>query len=115
MKPTYVKYMPEDQLWETPEELKSKLLEISQWSVDRYKSVVESQRKFIDSPFKECGIELRNWWMEDNLPVWGKVWSQPQRMTPAKQKYIDEMQKKQQPKEEDIIFKSESGDCMIVK
>lgn len=76
---------------------------------------MESQRKFIDSPYKECGIELKNWWMEDNLAIWSKVWSQPQRMTPAKQKYIDEMQKKMQPKEEDIIFKSESGDCMIVK
>ena len=113
VKPTYTKYMPEEQLWENVDQLKDKLLDISKWSVEKFKTTVENQRKFIDSPFKECGIDLRNWWLEDNLDVWAKIWAIPQKMTEAKA--IEEMKRRMNPPPEDIIFKSKSGECMIVK
>ena len=107
--------MPDGQLWNDGAELKEKLLDMSKWSQERFRKTIEAQRKYIDTPIKECGLELKNWWREDNINGWARIWAVPQKMTEAKKKFIEEMNKPKEIKEEDIIFKSEDGECMIVK
>ena len=107
LKPTYTDYMPEDQVFKGNDDLISKIKDLTTMSANRYENIVDSQWKWLNSPCKEVGICLKNWWMEDNFDeTWVRVWSIPQRMTDAKKKWIEEQKK---PRE--TLWKSEDGSC----
>ena len=73
--PTYSAYMPATQLFSSPDELKEKLLKLKKGSVGIFKSIIEKQWKFVNSKHNECGIKSPNWWMEDNIGQWMRLFS----------------------------------------
>lgn len=92
---TYSKYMPENQLFNDSNDLKAKLLKFKFMSMGAYRSLVENQWKFINKSHHECGIDSPNWWMEDNISIWMKLFSMRRRSQPLSiDKYLEIKQQK---------------------
>lgn len=67
----YSRVMPREQLFDTQEELKEKLMKLKFTSSHIYKDTIEKQWKWLNSPCYEGDFYLVNYWLEDNLPnVW---------------------------------------------
>ena len=73
--PTYSNYMPKTQLFNNADDLYEMIMKFKNSSIGIYGKMVEAQWRFINSPHKECGIKSPNWWMEDNIDTWIKLFS----------------------------------------
>ena len=62
--------MPESQLFNDENDLRSKLMKFKFMSAGAYRNIIESQWKWLNSPIKEGDFNLRNFWLEDNLNIW---------------------------------------------
>ena len=65
----YSRVMPREQLFDDANELKKCLSQLQNMSSDSYKSMIERQWKWLNSPCKEGDFNLRNYWLEDNLNI----------------------------------------------
>lgn len=63
----YDRVMPKEQLFDTQDDLKAKLIELKCASTEKYKSIIEAQWRWLNSPCREGDYNLKNFWMEDNL------------------------------------------------
>lgn len=109
--PTYSRYMPKFQLFDDSEDLYNKLMKLKYGSVGIYEKMIEQQWRFLNSPHEECGIKSPNWWLEDNIGVWIKLFSmrkKPQNV--SLNKYI-EVQNKLKEKNDpaNILFNNDNG------
>ena len=66
----YNRIMPEDQLFDTADELKQKLLKLKFTSTNIYKDKIERQWNWLNSPCKEGDFQIKNYWLEDNLNIY---------------------------------------------
>ena len=66
----YSRMMPESQLFNDENDLRSKLMKFKFMSAGAYRNIIESQWKWLNSPIKEGDFNLRNFWLEDNLNIW---------------------------------------------
>lgn len=69
MKP-YDGIMPDKFLFSNPEELKKKILDLKFSSSGVYKSIVESNWKWLNSPKIDGDFQINNGWLEDNMEIW---------------------------------------------
>lgn len=97
-------------MFSTEEELRSMLIDLQTMSDKRFENIVQSQYNFLNTPTVEAGCELKNWWLEDNLQYWIDICQIPQRMTPFKIQYIEEMNKKNMNNK---VWSNEDGSCGI--
>ncbi len=65
----YSRVMPKHQLFDTAEELKAILLKLKFSSAGAYKSMIESQWKWLNTPCHEGSFDIKNFWLEDNLGI----------------------------------------------
>lgn len=72
---TYNKYMPAKQLYNTSQDLKIKLMQLTKMSNKDYSDMIEKQHEYINKPVFECGWQLKNWWLEDNMTPWVILWT----------------------------------------
>lgn len=63
----YDRVMPKDQLFDTSEELKQKLTKLKFETVNHYKSMIERQWKWLNTPCKEGDFYIKSYWLEDNV------------------------------------------------
>lgn len=115
---TYNKYMPESQLFKNSDELLLKLEKLQMMSANIFSEIIAKQWKWLNSPTEECGWKLSNWWLEDNIDPWIKLFSMRQKgQTLSFSKFLEvkkqQASKKQEPilqqtyvnnKPEEIIF-----------
>jgi glycosyltransferase involved in cell wall biosynthesis len=66
----YDRVMQPDQLFDTADELKEKILKLKFMSRGAYSSLIERQWKWFHTPCKEGSVVLKNYWLEDNLDIW---------------------------------------------
>lgn len=66
----YSRMMPESQLFNDENDLRTKLMKFKFMSAGVYRSIIESQWKWLNSPIKEGDFNLHNFWLEDNLNIW---------------------------------------------
>lgn len=108
---TYSRYMPETQLFDNSSDLYDKLMKLKYGSVGIYEKMIEGQWRFLNSRHEECGIKSPNWWLEDNIGPWMKLFSMRKKPpTVSLKKYIEvkeRMKLKEDPS--NILFKNESG------
>ena len=63
----YSRVMPKEQLFDTADELKEKLTKLKWGSTYIYRSMIERQWNWLNSPCHEGDFNIRNYWLEDNL------------------------------------------------
>jgi hypothetical protein len=100
---TYNKYMPESQLFKNSDELLLKLEKLQMMSANIFSEIIAKQWKWLNSPTEECGWKLSNWWLEDNIDPWIKLFSMRQKgQTLSFSKFL-EVKKQQASKQEPIL------------
>ena len=67
----YSRVMSSEQLFDTSDELKEKLMKFKFQSTGSYQKMIEAQWKWLNSPCREGDFNLVNYWLEDNLNI---VW-----------------------------------------
>lgn len=65
----YDRVMDASQLFDTGEELKQKLLKLKFSSSHIYKEIIERQWNWLNSPCIEGDFQIRNFWLDDNIPI----------------------------------------------
>lgn len=66
----YSGVMDEKFLFSTADELKDKLTKLKFSSTGIYKSMIESNWKWFNSPRRDGDFNVKNGWLEDNLNIW---------------------------------------------
>ena len=113
--PTYVKYMPENQMFRDENELMAMLKDLQTCSAARYESMVENQWKFINTPHHECGLDCPSWWLEDCLPHWMKLFKlRPKCSRFSLKKYLGVQKQKEDELSNRIMFSGDNG-VMVYK
>lgn len=111
----YNRVMPEQQLFDGPEDLKDKLLKLKFSSSKIYLDMINRQWIWLNSPVHEGDFVLKNFWMEDNLGVWVSLFRLRQKTLTVSLSHFSEQyeaRKKAQSAHaegKDIIFKTEDG------
>ena len=65
--------LPENQLFSSQDDLKDKLLKLKFSSIGEYRKMIEQQWTWLNSPIQSGDFNLRNWWLEDNMRIWFKL------------------------------------------
>ena len=65
--------LPENQLFSSQDDLKNKLLKLKFSSIGEYRKMIEQQWTWLNSPIQSGDFNLRNWWLEDNMRIWFKL------------------------------------------
>lgn len=101
---TYNKYMPESQLFKNSDELLLKLEKLQMMSANIFSEIIAKQWKWLNSSTEECGWKLSNWWLEDNIDPWIKLFSMRQKgQTLSFSKFL-EVKKQQASKQQEPIL-----------
>jgi hypothetical protein len=101
---TYNKYMPESQLFKNSDELLLKLEKLQMMSANIFSDIIAKQWRWLNSPTEECGWKLSNWWLEDNIDPWIKLFSMRQKgQTLSFSKFL-EVKKQQASKQQEPIL-----------
>lgn len=69
----YKGVVPENQLFSSQSELKDMLTKLKFSSTGAYRKMIERQWAFLNSPTQAGDFNLRNWWLEDNMGIWFKL------------------------------------------
>lgn len=66
----YSAVMPREQMFDTQDELKDKLMKLKFASSGAYRKMVEAQWNWLNSEHEEGDFKVKNCWLEDNMEVW---------------------------------------------
>ena len=105
----YSRVMPESQLFENSDQLKSMLQKLKFMSTGAYRSIIENQWKWFHTPCREGDFVIKNYWLEDNLDIWINL----SKLRPKCPKFglsgiIQQYLEHKKVKEESIIYKNEN-------
>lgn len=108
---TYSNYMPESQLFADDRELTAKIEKLKFQSASVFEDKIMQQWRWLNSPAVECGWKLKNWWLEDNMEPWMKLFKMRHKsQTLSLAKYIEaKKQREEQAKTEPVLIDPESG------
>jgi hypothetical protein len=111
----YNRVMPNDRLFNDSTDLKEKLLKLKFMSVGSYKSIIEQQWKWLNSPCHEGDFDINNYWLEDNLNnVWIPLFKLRQKgFRMSLSNFAMQYNKRKEDEAKRTIFKSESGEAKI--
>ena len=112
----YDRMMRKEQLFDTSDELKEKLMKFKFASTGVYRSMIEQQWKWLNTPCKEGDFQLNNYWLEDNLGIWVDLFRLKQKtMQVSFKAFVAQQAKRKEEEEKNTIAKSASGNAMIMK
>lgn len=111
----YARVMPADRLFNNSTDLKEKLLKLKFMSTGSYKSIIEQQWKWLNSPCHEGDFDINNYWLEDNLNnVWIPLFKLRQKgFRMSLSNFAEQYNKRKEDEAKRTIFKSESGEAKI--
>ena len=75
----YSGVMPNDFLFNSPEELKEKLMKLKFGSAGVYKKIIETNWNWLNTPRTDGDFKITNSWMEDNIGMWLSIFSMERR------------------------------------
>lgn len=106
----YSRVMPAAQLFDTPTELKEKLLKLKFASAGAYQSMIGDQWKWLNTPCHEGDFDIKNYWLEDNLHIWIDMFRLRQKtINVGLNGFIVQYKKRKEIEAKNTIFKTESG------
>ncbi len=112
----YSKYMPEKQLFNDGKDLEEKLMKLKKTSSYVYGEMIENQWKYINTPHKEAGCDIKNYWLEDNIGVWMKLFKMRHKSQTISFKfYLDVKKQKNAENKMDVVFSKNNDDLLITK
>lgn len=110
----YSRVMNENQLFDTQDELNQKLHKLKFMSASAYRSIIERQWKWLNSPCDEGDFHLNNFWLEDNLQIWIDLFRLRQKtLTVSLTNFIEQYNKRKDEESRKVIAESESGEALI--
>jgi hypothetical protein len=102
--------MKRDFLFDTEDELKEKLLKLKFASVGVYRSIIEENWKWFNSPKKDGDFQIKNGWLEDNLGLWIDMFKlRPKAPTCSMNMFWQEKMKNDAERAQNMIFQGENG------
>ena len=112
----YKKYVPENQLFSTDDDLYEKLMKLKKTSSFVYGETIERQWKYINTPHVEAGCQLKNYWLEDNLGLWIKLFSMRNKsQTISFSNYLLAKKNEEAKNRMDVVLDKNNGDLLITK
>lgn len=106
----YDRVMNKEQLFDTADELKQKLLKLKFMSRGAYSSLVESQWKWFHTPCREGDVTLKNYWLEDNLDIWINIFRLRQKgLSISYNAFKTQYEQKNKTEEENTLFISKNN------
>ena len=111
----YDRVMPDEFLFDSADELREKLLKLKFLSVNAYRSNIERQWKWLNSPCHEGDFDIVNYWLEDNLNnVWIPLFKLRQKgFRMPLSNFANQYKKRKEEEEKRTLFKSESGEATV--
>ena len=105
----YNRIMPEDQLFDTADELKQKLLKLKFTSTNIYKDKIERQWNWLNSPCKEGDFQIKNYWLEDNLNIYIDLFRlRNKTLSISYDSFSKQYEKRLEEQKNNTIFKNEN-------
>ena len=111
----YSRVMPKEQLFDTADELKEKLAKLKWGSTYIYRSIIERQWHWLNSPCHEGDFDIRNYWLEDNLQnVWIPLFKMRQKgLRISMKNFMEQYDKRKEEEKKKLLFVSESGKAKV--
>ena len=111
----YSRVMPKEQLFDTADELKEKLTKLKWGSTYIYRSIIERQWNWLNSPCHEGDFDIRNYWLEDNLQnVWIPLFKMRQKgLRISMKNFMEQYDKRKEEEKKKLLFVSESGKAKV--
>lgn len=108
--PPYSDYMDSKFLFKTSSELKNMLLKLKSTSSTVYRSMVETNYTWLNSPHSDGDFRLVNYWMEDNLGIWINLFKLKQNtLNISLNKFVKQYSELKKEEIKDILFKTPNG------
>ena len=107
----YQRCVPESRRFKDADDLYNKLMKFKGISAHVFEDIIESQWRWLNSKHNECGIESPNWWLEDNLHPWIKLFSM--RPKPSLLSFGQYLAMKNKHLQQNIMFADEENDVYI--
>lgn len=105
----YDRIMPKDQLFNSSDELKQKILGLKFSSVGAYQKTIEAQWKWLNSPCHEGDFDLKNFWLEDNLQIYIDLNRlRPKTLNISYANFEKQYKERQEKEKQDTLFKNEN-------
>lgn len=111
----YTRVMPDDQMYVDSDDLKKKLTKIKYSSAGAYRSMVEKQYKWLNSPHEEGNFQLKNYWMEDNLEIWINLGRLRQKTFTISMSLFSKQYNERKAKEKENLVYTDSSGIVITK
>lgn len=111
----YDRVMRREFLFDDAKELKEKLIKFKFSSSGSFRKIIEDNWKWLNSPHHEGDVDIRNYWLEDNMNVWEPIFHL--RKKPIQLSFNKFCMLKKEQKESELkntIYKSDDG-CLILK
>jgi hypothetical protein len=106
----YSGVMKRDFLFDNENELKEKLLKLKFMSAGAYRSIIEENWRWFNSPKIDGDFNIKNGWLEDNLGIWIDLFRlKPKAPTCSMQLYWQHKQEEERNHRENTIFSDENG------
>lgn len=110
----YSRMMPSEQLFDNESDLQAKLTKFKSMSAGAYRSIIERQWKWLNSPIKEGDFNLRNFWLEDNLNIWIDLLRLKQKtLNVSLSNVMSQIEARAAEQQKKTISASESGQAII--
>lgn len=102
--------VPDKFLFSSGEELKAKILEIKFASAGVYRSMIDSNWKWLNSPKMDGDRMVQNGWLEDNMGVWMDIFRMRQKcVNVSMKKFLDQRKQRLEKEKEKVVFRGENG------
>ena len=106
----YSGVMKRDFLFDTEDELQQKLLKLKFMSSGAYRSVIEENWRWLNTPKLDGDFNVKNGWLEDNLGIWVDMFKlKPQAPLCSMRIYCEQKTQKEREREQNMVFKGENG------
>ena len=111
----YDRVMDREFLFDNADELKDKLTKFKWQSAGAYQKTIEKQWKWLNTPTTEGDFQIKNFWLEDNLPnVWAPIFKMRQKgLQLSLKNFMANYEAKKAEEEKKTLYKSESGKAVI--
>lgn len=106
----YTNVMKREFLFDNGDELKDKLLKLKFASAGVYRSIIDENWKWFNSPKRDGDFNIKNGWLEDNLNLWVDMFKlKPRAPVCSMSLYCQHKQAKEQEISQNSIFSGDNG------
>lgn len=109
----YDRIMKPSQLFNGSDDLMDKLTKLKFSSTGSYRSMIEQQWKWLNSPCHEGDFDLKNFWLEDNMDIWDNLMKLRPKTRGVSMGHVhSQIEKIETEAKNKTIYKNDSGVCI---